>query len=137
MMRKIAVVVITARHNFNDLEEEVNKKILELHTNGMKVVSVAPFFKSSSSPVMMIYNIIYETPEKEEKINGHREVAIVKVTQKNDFKDIEELVNGRIEDLYKEGKRVVSICPFFKHTSPVTMIYNIICEVPEGKNGTV
>lgn len=129
-MRKIAVVKITARHGFNDLQDVVNEKIHELKKNKMKVVSVAPLFKGVGSPIMTIYNIIYETPEKEKKIDGEREIVIVKITQKNNFDDIEEIVNSKIDEIYAQGKRVVAICPFFKPTAPVAMIYNIICETP-------
>lgn len=131
-MRKVSIVKITARHNFNDLEDVVNENIRQLHAEGMRVVSVVPFFRNLGSPVMMLYCIIYETPDHEEKIHGRREVAVVKVTAKNNFDDAMQKVNERIEALYADGRRVVSISPFYKSTAPIAMIFNLICEVPKG-----
>lgn len=135
-MKKVATVVVTARHSYDDLECKVNKKILEISQNGDKVISIIPLYRSSGTPAMTINNIIYEHYEPaydgEDKKSAEdcvREVAVVKVTAKKKFEDLEEVVNKKIEELYQQGRTVVTITPFYKTTAPASVIYHIVCNV--------
>lgn len=143
-MKKISLLIITARHNFSDVQEKVNTKIKELHKAGNKVISVVPVMRNNTSPIAMIYTVVYETPEpntakkfdkKPSKEEMVREIAFIAVTNKNGFNDVEGIVNKKLEELDEQGRHIVSVNPFYKTTAPVELMYNIVYELPMREYG--
>ena len=78
-MRKIKVLKFTLKHNLNDVEEEVNKAIEELHANGNKVVSITHYIVQTNL-VQIIYNIIYDCKEP----SGSLEPSVPKEEKKGE-----------------------------------------------------
>lgn len=59
-VRKIKVLRFTIKHGLKDVEGDVNKAIDALAEQGNKIVTITTLV-AGSSPVYVLYNIIYET----------------------------------------------------------------------------
>lgn len=58
--RKIKIVKFTARKGFNDVEETVNAEIDKLTLERKRVISINPSAFSNTTPIYLIYTIVYE-----------------------------------------------------------------------------
>lgn len=61
-IRKIKVLRFTIKHGLKDVEDEVNNAIDSLAEEGNKIVTITTLV-AGSSPVYILYNIIYEPAE--------------------------------------------------------------------------
>lgn len=57
-----------------------------------------------------------------------KKIKVIRFTMRHALKDAEEIVNKEIDDLVRQGKKIISITPFVVPTTTFYIIYNIIYE---------
>ncbi len=62
-MKKLKVLKFTMRHALAEVENEVNQTVQELELKDCKVINITSFVVQTT-PIYVIYNIVYEMKSK-------------------------------------------------------------------------
>lgn len=65
-MKKLKVLRFTMRHALTEVESEVNQTVQDLELMGQKVINITSYVVQTT-PIYVIYNIVYEDKSNEDK----------------------------------------------------------------------
>ncbi len=63
-------------------------------------------------------------------MNTVKRLKVVKFTMRHKLEDVEETVNGTIDELLAKGYKIINITPMFVPTTTYYIVYNIVYEAP-------